>query len=49
MYKRCRSNRGIYSKKSKPNPIYKVLGPAVVKSWKEGYYKIKGFDTYGEI
>ena len=36
-------------KKSKPNPIYKVLGPAVVKSWKEGYYKIKGFDTYGEI
>ncbi len=35
--------------KTKPNPIYKVLGPAVVKSWKDGFYKIKGFSNIGEI
>ena len=35
--------------KTKPNPEYKVLGPAVVKSWKDGFYKIKGFSNSGEI
>ena len=35
--------------KTKPDPIYKVLGPAVVKSWKDGFYKIKGFSDTGEI
>lgn len=35
--------------KAKPNPRYKVLGPAVIKSWKDGFYKIKGFSELGEI
>jgi hypothetical protein len=34
--------------KDKPNPIYKVLGPAIVKSWKEGFFEILGFSNKGE-
>ncbi len=35
--------------KGKPNSIYKVLGPAIVKSWNKGFFEVIGFNNNGEI
>ena len=36
-------------RKSKPNPIYEVMGPAIIKKWENGYYALNGFDNKGEF
>ena len=36
-------------RKSKPNPIYEVMGPAIIKKWEKGFYALNGFDFEGEI
>ena len=36
-------------RKSKPNPIYEVMGPAIIKKWEQGYYALTGFDNKGEF
>ena len=35
--------------KKRPDPIYKVLGPAIVKSWNKGFFEVIGFSNSGEI
>ena len=35
--------------KAKPDPIYEIVGPGIVKSWDQGFFTIKGFDKNGEI
>ena len=35
--------------KKKPDPVYKVLGPAIVKSWNKGFFEVIGFSNTGEI
>ena len=35
--------------KKRPDPIYKVLGPAIVKSWNKGFFEVIGFSNSGKI
>ncbi|MFC7514088.1 HNH endonuclease [Herbaspirillum sp. GCM10030257] len=35
--------------KAKPNPQYRVLGLALVREWKDGYFRLEGFSPAGTI
>jgi putative restriction endonuclease len=35
--------------KAKPNPRYRVMGLALVREWKDGYFRLEGFGPSGTI